>query len=112
MAPRNMFADRSDLHTEADVEALIADRLLAKLRYPDHAIKRKHSLQKLRIPRGSRTELYRPDYVLYDRREEPAVIFDVKAPSETPDDFRWQVAGYALCINERYEQDNPVRYVA
>ena len=35
---RNLFAQRSDVKSEADVEALIVDRLIAKLRYPDKAV--------------------------------------------------------------------------
>ena len=112
MATRNIFVNRAHLRSEADVEALVVDRLLAMLRYPDGAVSRKHSLEILRIPRGSKTERYRPDYVLEDRRGKPAVIVDAKAPSENPDAYRYQVAGYALLVNERYGHDNPVRYVA
>ena len=109
---RNLFCNRADLRTEADVEAIFVERLLAMLRYPDDAVKRKHSLDTLRIPRGSRTEQYRPDYVLQDRRGRTAIVLDPKAPSTNPDAYRYQVAGYALLINERYSNDNPVRYVA
>lgn len=107
-----MFANQADLHIEAEVEALIVDRLLAKLRYPDHAVKRQHSLDRLPIPRGRTTEAFRPDYVLLDRRDKPAVVVEAKAPSQDPNDFRYQVAGYGLLINERHGHDNPVQYVA
>ena len=107
-----MFCNRDDLGSAAEVEALFVDRLLARLRYPDSSVKRGRSLEKLRIPRGSQTEPFIPDYVLQDRRGSYAVILDSKHPDENPESFRYQVAGYALLINERYSDENPVRYVA
>lgn len=112
MTLRNMFCAQGDLKTEADVEALLVDRLLTKLRYPDNAIRRKHTLQPRRIPRGSKRERFRPDFQLHDRRDTPAIVLDAKAPSENPDSYRYQVAGYALLINSQHSTDNPVRYVA
>ena len=109
---RNLFAQRSDVKSEADVEALIVDRLIAKLRYPDKAVRRKESLENLTVSRGRRKERFRPDYVLLDRRDRPVVVLDAKAPSKDPDAYHYQVSGYALGLNQQYEDENPVRYIA
>lgn len=108
---RNLFVEQADLHSEADVESLVVDRLIAKLRYPDQAVRRKAALDAIAVPRGRRREQFRPDYVLLDRRSRPVVVLDAKSPSEHPTKFRYQVAGYALGLNEAYENENPVRYV-
>ena len=64
---QNIFCRKEDLHNEADVESLFVDRLLSKLGYPDNRVKRKKSLKKIKIGKGSKVENYRPDYVLMDR---------------------------------------------
>ena len=68
---RNMFCERADLDSEADVEALVIERLLPKLNYPDNRIRRKDSLERIAIPRGRGKEQYRPDYVLLDGQGDP-----------------------------------------
>lgn len=108
---RNIFCRRADLDSEADVESLFVDRLLAKLRYPDNRVKRKDALEKIKISRGRKKEPYTPDYVLLDTRRRPAVVIDAKSPNEKPEDYRYQVGGYAYELNNRYEDDNPIRYV-
>lgn len=108
---RNIFCRRTDLDSEADVESLVLDRLLEKLRYPDNRIKRKDSLDKIKVGRGSKKESYTPDYVLLDRRKRPVVVIDAKSPNEKPEDYHYQVSGYALGLNQRYGDENPVRYV-
>lgn len=105
----NVFCDSADLHNEADVEALFVEPLLHALSYPDNRVRRKASIETLRIPRGSRTEAYKPDYILLDSAGRPVAIVDAKSPDEQPANFLYQVAGYALLINQRYP-DNPVRY--
>lgn len=107
---RNIFCERADLDSEADVEALVIERLLSKLNYPDNRIRRKNSLEQIAIPRGHGKERYRPDYVLLDGRDNPAIIIDAKSPDETPDAYHYQVSGYALMLNQRHD-DNPVQYV-
>ena len=107
---RNIFCEQSDLSLEADVEALVVDRLLGKLNYPDNRIRRKAALETIAIPRGSRQESYRPDYVLYDMQDNPSVVIDAKSPSDNPQDYHYQVSGYALIINQRHA-DNPVQYI-
>lgn len=105
----NLFCESSDLNSEADVEALVVERLLAKLGYPDNRIQRKDSLSDIAIPRGRGRENYRPDYVLLDRSGNPSVVIDAKSPSENPESYHYQVSGYALVLNQRHD-DNPVQY--
>ena len=111
MANRNTFVKRRDLSSEADVEALVVENLIRLLGHPDNRIHRKDSLDKIRVSRGRRRELFRPDYVLLDRRKKPSCVIDAKAPNESPEDYRYQVGGYAYGLNLRYSGENPVRYV-
>lgn len=107
---RNLFCDTSDLHNEADVEALFVEPLLQKLGYPNNRIRRKASLEELRLPTtGVHGDLYRPDYVLMDSTGRPVAIADAKSPQADPSAYRYQVTGYALLINQRHD-DNPVQF--
>ena len=113
MPDTNLFTRKSALQSEADVEACFVDRLLSRLGYPDDAVRRKHSLNRLTVPQGHVGKLYRPDYVLYDGSQRPVVVIEAKSPMEDPSDFHYQVSGYALGINQSYEDDdNPIRFVA
>src|ERR1700732_126536 len=107
---RNLFCERKDLRSESDVEALFLNRLLVKLRYPDNRVLRKESLEEIRLGRGSRRQAYRPDYVLLDRKQRPIIVVEAKSPSEKPADYHYQVSGYALALNQRYDEANPVRF--
>ena len=106
---QNAFCNSEDLRNEADVEALFVEPLIRRLGYPDNRIRRKAAIETLPIPRGHRVENYSPDYVLLDSTGKPVVVIDAKSPIENPDDFRYQVSGYSLMINQRYDE-NPVRY--
>ena len=106
---RNLFCDSDDLHNEADVKALFVEPLLRTLGYEPNRIRRETAIEELPIPSGSRTENYRPDYVLMDSVGRPVVVADAKHPREDPGSFRYQVSGYSLLINQRYP-DNPIRY--
>lgn len=108
---KNIFCRLIDLNSEADVEALFVERLLSKLNYPDNSVKRKHELEKIKVARGRKKELFRPDYVLLDQRKKPVIVIDAKSPSEIPEDYFYQVGGYAYGLNQRYDGENPVRYV-
>lgn len=110
MAKQNMFCAISGLKNEADVEALFVDRLINKLRYPDNKVQRKKALREFHVGRGSKRELYKPDYVFLNKRGEPTVVVDAKSPSETPSHFHYQISGYALALNQKYGQENPVRF--
>ena len=107
----NVFGDSSNLHNSDDVEALFIEPLLKVLRYPANRIRRQAAIEELTLPTsGSHGDRYKPDYVLMDSRGRPVVVLDAKHPiNENPSDFRYQVTGYALLINQRHE-DNPVRY--
>ena len=106
---RNMFCSRNDLHNEADVEALFVEPLIRHLGFPVNRIRRKAAIESLSIPRGSVVEKYTPDYVLLDSTGKPVVVVDAKHPHQEPSNFRYQVSGYALLINQRFDE-NPIRY--
>ena len=106
----NLFCDHENLNNEADVEALFVEPLLSALGYPANRIRRKASIEELALPTtGARAERYRPDYVLMDSAGRPVVVIDAKSPNETPSNYRYQVTGYSLLLNQRHE-DNPIRY--
>lgn len=107
----NVFCDSGDLVNEADVEALVVEPLVSALGYTSGHVRRKQSLQTLDIAKGRSREQYRPDYVLIDNEDRPAIIIEAKSPSESIDDYLYQVGGYAFAINQQYAADNPVQYV-
>lgn len=108
---QNLFCKISDLDSEADVEALFVERLLTKLRYPDNRVCRKDAIEKFTIGRGSKKEAYKPDYILLNRKKNPVIVIDAKAPNEIPQDYLYQVSGYALALNQKFAEENPVKYV-
>ena len=106
---RNLFCNSEDLHNERDVEALFIEPLIRQLGFPSNRIRRQAAIESLPIPRGSGVEDYTPDYVLLDATGQPVVVIDAKHPNRDPSDYRYQVSGYALLINQRFES-NPLRY--
>jgi type I restriction enzyme M protein len=107
-AAKNKYCRSSDLSNEASVESFFVLRLLDDLGYADNEIRTKESVQSLRIPRGSRRELYKPDYVLLGGGL-PRWLIDAKATEERIEDFTYQGAGYALQVNRKYKE-RPLRY--
>lgn len=107
---RNMFCDLADLRNEAAVEALFVDRLLNALKYPDNRVRRKESIEEIVIGRGRRKEKYKPDYVLLDSSARPIVVIDAKGPKVKPDNYHYQVSAYALYLNQKFSDKNPVIY--
>lgn len=107
----NLFCNLKDLKNEASVEALFVDRLLKALDYPDSRVTRKESISEITIGKGSKKEGYKPDYVLLDSAGEPIIVLDAKSPDEKPERYHYQVSSYALNINQKYTDKNPVRYV-
>src|SRR4051812_29528536 len=91
----NKFCSSTDLSNEASVESFFVLRLLADLGYADREIWTKQSIQRHRIPKGSRTELYKPDYVLVCD-DVPRWLIDAKSTDERIEDYTYQGAGYAL----------------
>lgn len=107
---KNMFCKEKDLSNEASVEAIFVERLLNELGYPDDKIKRKESLKKIIIGKGSKKENYKPDYVLLDSNNKPKIVIDAKHPEINPADYHYQVSSYALKLNQKYKSENPVLY--
>ena len=108
----NLFCNDADLSNEADVEALFVEKLLKALDYPDNKILRKDTIDQVVIGKGSKKENYKPDYVLNNSSSEPIIVIDAKSPSEKPESYHYQVSGYALSVNQKYSDKNPIRYVA
>ena len=106
----NMFCDRSDISTEADVEALLIEPLLELLGYRAPHISRKDSIAALTVARGSRRVQHRPDFVLRSNLGEPAVVIEAKSPDASLNDAMYQVLGYAHALNQTFESTNPVEY--
>lgn len=106
---RNLYGSLSDLGNEATVEQFFVNRLLPDLGYADNQIKPKTSLQSLTVHSGRRAGKYKPDYALEVAGKIRWVI-DAKATGENLDEFVGQCASYCLNINQRYENENPVRY--
>lgn len=108
--PSNIFCAKSDLiGPEARVETFFVNRLLEELGYRDPEIRTKDTVEALLIPKGRRTENYRPDYVLATGKK-PRVVIDAKATTEDVDDWIDQCSGYSLALNRRFSGDKPVRY--
>lgn len=107
---KNLFCDNNDLKNEADVEALFIERLLSALKYPDDKVLRKKSIREIIIGKGSKRENYKPDYVLLDSGNTPIVVIDAKSPEENLENYVYQVSSYALYLNRKYTNKNPVLY--
>lgn len=105
----NMFCSKDDLINESHVESLFVDRLLVHLGFKDNNVKRKNSIQKLTIGKGSRKELYKPDYVCLVRKK-PIIVIDAKDPLENVNDYIYQTSGYSLSLNQKYRNENPLKY--
>lgn len=102
---KNMFCKVSDLHNEASVEKLFVDRLLTELGYSDEDILPKVSLKKIKVGKGSKSELYKPDYVLMNQGI-PVIVIDAKDKAESIENWTLQCSSYSLELNKKYE-DNP-----
>lgn len=94
------------INNEADVEAIIVEPLLKFLDYPQDSIKRKDSIQKLVISKGSKKEHYRPDYIIF-HEDKPVIVIEAKSPNTILEDFIYQVSGYALQLNQSFAKMNP-----
>jgi type I restriction enzyme M protein len=107
-AARNKYCQSSDLSNEASVESFFVLRLLEDLGYEDREIRTKENIDRRKIPRGSRRELYRPDYLLVSKGQ-PRWLIDAKSPDEQVEDYTFQGAGYALQVN-RQNKTKPLKY--
>jgi type I restriction enzyme M protein len=100
------FQNLNIVNNEADVEAVIVEPLLKFLGYSENSIKRKDSIQQLVVSKGSKKENYKPDFVIFSK-EKPAIVIDAKSPNIILEDYIYQVAGYALQLNQKFINENP-----
>ena len=104
----NLFCSSQSLTNEASVEKYFVDRLLAALGYADAEIAVKTSLKEIKVGKGAKSELYKPDYMLLDRGV-PVVVVDAKGPKEEITKWTLQCSSYCLELNKKFDYD-PVRY--
>jgi type I restriction enzyme M protein len=105
---KNKFCDAKDLSNEASVEARFVDRLIDCLDFLPADVKLKTSLRELKVGKGSKSSLYKPDYAILSGGM-PTVIVDAKSTSETISEYEQQCSSYCLEINKAYDH-NPVQY--
>lgn len=105
----NIYCRRDDLENEASVETFFCTRMLKDFGYKDSQIKPKKALDELVVGHGSRREKYKPDYALMVSGK-PRCIVDAKATDEPLDKWLPQVSGYAHRLNQKYRNENPVRF--
>ena len=105
---KNDFCRRSNLTNEASVENWFVDRLVDYLGFEEEDTLLKTSIREFKVGQGSRSFLYKPDYVLLVNGF-PTVVIDAKHPDECIDDWTSQCSSYCLELNKLYEY-NPVEY--
>jgi type I restriction enzyme M protein len=104
----NLFCRLSDLTNEASVEAWFISKLLDHLGYAPEDIKLKTSLKEFKVGKGSKSEFYKPDYIVQINGF-PVLVIDAKNPSENIEDWTAQCSSYCLELNKEYPQ-KPVEY--
>lgn len=110
MLKTNLFCNRANLNNESSVEIFFVNRFLSFLGYSDSDIKTKQSISEIEVGKGSKKEKYKPDYICFVDNK-PSLIIDAKSPDEKIEGYLYQVSGYALTVNQKFKEDNPVRYV-
>lgn len=105
---KNKFCELKDLNNEATVEARFVDRLLEDLGFLAAEIRLKTSLRELKVGKGSKSSLYKPDYAILSSGM-PTLIVDAKAITEGLSKYEQQCSSYCLEINKAYDH-NPVKY--
>jgi type I restriction enzyme M protein len=104
----NIFCKKIHLTNEASVETWFVDKLLSHLSYSPEDIKLKTSLKEFKIGSGSKSSLYKPDYVV-SIENFPALVIDAKSPQEHIENWTSQCSSYCLELNKEYKH-NPVEY--
>jgi type I restriction enzyme M protein len=104
----NLFCKRANLTNEASVETWFIDKLLNYLGYVPEDIKLKTSLKEFKVGKGSKSEFYKPDYIIQINGF-PALVIDAKSPSENIEDWTAQCSSYCLELNKEYPH-KPVEY--
>src|SRR5437868_13770135 len=103
-----MFCALSDLTNEASVESWFLDPLLKKLGFTASDIKLKTSLKEFKVGSGSRSELFKPDYLIMVDGV-PAFVVEAKATTETVSDYTYQCSSYCLELNKQFDY-NPCHF--
>jgi type I restriction enzyme M protein len=94
--------------TNETVEAWFVNRLLEYLGFGPEDLLLKTSIRELKIGQGSKSMLYKPDYVVVINRF-PTLVIDAKSPEQNIDQWVSQCSSYCLETNKLYEH-NPVEY--
>ena len=105
---KNKYCKIRDLNNEASVEARFLDKLLDDLGFLPSEIMLKASLRELKVGKGSKSSLYKPDYIILSSKM-PTVVVDAKATTVSITDFEQQCSSYCLEINKSFDH-NPVKY--
>lgn len=105
---KNKFCDLKALTNEASVEAWFVTPLLDDLGFDASDLKLKTSLREFKVGKGSKSALYKPDYVIQVDGI-PTVVVDAKSPTEQIGDYGYQCSSYCLEINKGFDY-HPVRY--
>jgi type I restriction enzyme M protein len=104
----NKFCRSVDLTNEASIESFFVLRLLKDLGYADKEILTKKSIQELKVPKGVKKELYKPDYII-SLHQNPYWLIDAKGTNERIEEFIYQCAGYSFLINRKFS-NKPLRF--
>jgi len=105
---KNEFCSLELLTNEASVEEWFISPLLQYLEYSPSDIALKTSIQELKVGKGSKLSLYKPDYIL-SIDGIPVLVIDAKSPNENPAKWEQQGSSYCLELNKRFDYD-PVQY--
>ncbi len=100
----NLFCKRSHLTNEASVEKWFVDPLLQHLGFGADDQRVKTSIRELKIGKGSKSSLYKPDYIIHSNGF-PILVIDAKAPNENVDDWVRQCRSYCHELNLMYEHN-------
>lgn len=108
--------DKKNLITEGDVELKIISPLLTNpepigLGYNSSHIQSKISLRKLVIDKGTKSQLYYPDFII-NVNGIPVIVVEAKKPNEDLDEAFRQASLYASEINRLFKKEvNPCELI-
>lgn len=105
-----MFCQKKVLTNEASVERSFVDRLLSELGYEDSEILVKTSIQEIKVGKGRKSSLFKPDYILQVDKT-PRIVIDAKRPEEDIEKWTLQCSSYCLEINKKYKENPVTHYV-
>jgi len=106
------YCDLSALRNESDVEQFLVIRLLKDLNYDDSKIFTKDKLEELKIGKGNKSKLYRPDYVIYldDEKTKPVIVIDAKSPDEKTEKGVTDAQLYTSVLRRSLKNQKPQQY--